>query len=225
MGKINEGWYPVYHSAWDILHENCKSWPKHTVYTNLARRANISGGTLSTTVSEIAREAGWSRGKVRRFLKDCEQGGLLGFSAKGQETDTPTDTLNLVFMRPAGRRRTPQRTGDGHPPEVPTRPRAPASSDLALKNKNTPYSPPEWLDEEAWAEWTQHRREIRKPITPTAANQQFKKLNQWREQGYDPAKIIRLAIERGWQGLIVPDYGAADLKQERQPGAPLTVVI
>jgi hypothetical protein len=52
----------------------------------------------------------------------------------------------------------------------------------------------------AWQEWQQHRREIRKPMTPVATKKQLKALEAL---GPDRAVIaINRSIANGWQGLV-----------------------
>lgn len=56
---------------------------------------------------------------------------------------------------------------------------------------------------EAWAEWKQHRREIRKPFTPTAIK---RALNELEPIGPDKAvKAIHRALAKGWTGIYPPD--------------------
>ena len=55
---------------------------------------------------------------------------------------------------------------------------------------------------ETWLEWCQYRREIRKPVTETAANRQLKKLAAW---GPDQAAAsIDQSISNTWTGLFEP---------------------
>ena len=59
---------------------------------------------------------------------------------------------------------------------------------------------PEFLA--AWNSWKQHRRELKKPLTPTATQQQMAKLTEW-----GPAQaIIALnnSIASGWTSLNLP---------------------
>lgn len=51
--------------------------------------------------------------------------------------------------------------------------------------------------ETAWGDWAAHRRERRKPLTPTSVKKQFKMLL---EQP-DPVAVLELAVEKGWDGL------------------------
>ena len=55
----------------------------------------------------------------------------------------------------------------------------------------------------AWQEWTKHRCEIRKALTPTTTARQLKKLATW-----GPTKAVQSigqSIEHGWAGLFDPD--------------------
>ena len=61
----------------------------------------------------------------------------------------------------------------------------------------------------AWERWGQHRREIKKPLTPTSSDRQLASL-----ASMGPARAVAAidhTIEKGWQGIREPDVG-------RQPG-------
>ena len=65
---------------------------------------------------------------------------------------------------------------------------------------------PETLQEsdfkEAWSNWQQHRKEIKKPLTFTSAKQQIQKLSQ---MGANRAiEAIKHSIMNGWQGIFEP---------------------
>lgn len=53
---------------------------------------------------------------------------------------------------------------------------------------------------ETWAKWVQHRKEIRKPLTPTSCSQQAAQL----ATHPNPDAVIETSIASGWQGLF-PD--------------------
>lgn len=55
----------------------------------------------------------------------------------------------------------------------------------------------------AWADWNQHRREIKKPLTEKSAAMQLRTLSESR----DPVKMIEYTIFKGWQGLKEPENG------------------
>lgn len=53
-----------------------------------------------------------------------------------------------------------------------------------------------------WAEWEQHRKEIRKKLTPTTVKRQFKKLAEMGE-ARAIASLLQ-SIENGWTGIFEP---------------------
>ena len=67
---------------------------------------------------------------------------------------------------------------------------------------------------EAWAAWQQHRREIRKKLTPTTVDRQLKKLAKYGPTG--AVASIEASIEAGWTGLFDPP---ATLKPKGLPDA------
>ena len=56
---------------------------------------------------------------------------------------------------------------------------------------------------DAWAEWCQHRSEIRKRLTETACDQQAKVL----EDHPAPDDVLRLSIRNGWTGIFPEKSG------------------
>jgi hypothetical protein len=64
---------------------------------------------------------------------------------------------------------------------------------------------PEWLDPELWAEWEQHRREKKKPMTPSSALKTIEQLAAYRAQGVDLKAAINHSIANGYQGIFPPN--------------------
>lgn len=62
---------------------------------------------------------------------------------------------------------------------------------------------PEFL--ELWRLWEGHRREIKKPLTPTSLSQQLSRLAGWGPRRARAA--IEHTIAQGWQGLREPEPG------------------
>lgn len=63
---------------------------------------------------------------------------------------------------------------------------------------------PESLDtpefRQVWETWRQHRKEIRKKLTPTTEKRQLAKASQYTPE--EAAWVINLSIQNGWQGLF-----------------------
>lgn len=79
-----------------------------------------------------------------------------------------------------------------------------AHSQVKVKARNTKFDPmsakPGNVDAQVWADWCQHRKEIRKPLTATTCAQQAKKL-----AGHQaPNQVLETSIANGWSGIF-PD--------------------
>jgi hypothetical protein len=77
----------------------------------------------------------------------------------------------------------------------------------AVKTEKVAARPslPEWLDPELWAEWEQHRREKKKPMTPSSALKTIEQLATYRAQGVDLKAAINHSIANGYQGIFPPN--------------------
>jgi hypothetical protein len=67
------------------------------------------------------------------------------------------------------------------------------------KNREEKIILPDWLNSEAWAEWEQHRREIKEKQTPLSVKKQINLLERFKE---DHVEIINQSIQNGWKGLF-----------------------
>lgn len=84
------------------------------------------------------------------------------------------------------------------PPNLPAKPRKPPDPIII---PDTLAASDDFL--EAWAEWETHRKEIKKPLTPTQRNRQ---LLEMAEKGPEKsAAAIRFTTGKGWQGLVWPE--------------------
>ncbi|EIM15994.1 hypothetical protein [Pseudomonas chlororaphis] len=91
-----------------------------------------------------------------------------------------------------------------------------ANAPSASKKKASKFDPqtarPENVSPKAWADWCQHRKEIRKPLTAKSCEQQAEAL-----KGHcDPDKVLATSISNGWTGIfpekVLPGAGAKNGK-------------
>lgn len=61
---------------------------------------------------------------------------------------------------------------------------------------------PNWLDEELWTDFQEHRKEIGKPLTQTAEKRLLMKLYRMKEAGEDIDTALERSIENGWKGVF-----------------------
>lgn len=72
---------------------------------------------------------------------------------------------------------------------------------------------PEFLT--AWAEWEQHRREIKHPLKPTQAQKQINLFAKWGESR--SVEAINYTVMKGWRGIAEPDGVPAERQKPRMP--------
>ena len=133
---------------------------------------------------------GWAE-KNASLLAAWENGGKGGRPKKVQPEPAanPLETHGLAEGSPGQtqaepireeKRREEKKTG-GKPPEPPV---------------------PDWVDPLSWADFVAMRKAIRKPMTDAAKRLAFAELEKLRDQGEDPAEVLRQSVFRGWQGLF-----------------------
>lgn len=55
---------------------------------------------------------------------------------------------------------------------------------------------------ETYKDWYEHRKQIKKPLTPKAVNLQLNQLTKFLEKGNNPIEVIEKSISNGWTGLF-----------------------
>ena len=116
---------------------------KFRAYCELMSEADVLTRIVEVTVEGLARKYDWSWHKAKRFLSTLVSSGLGAVSSlNGEQTATPTATLQVDFSRLYEASRRPQRQRDGDPesPEsdLHNMEHAPARGSILkeLKNKN-----------------------------------------------------------------------------------------
>ena len=64
---------------------------------------------------------------------------------------------------------------------------------------------PDWLPIKAWDEWVEYRRSSKKPMSQLASTKFLNQLETFVKDGYDPVKLIDLAIASGWRTVYPRD--------------------
>jgi hypothetical protein len=186
-------------------------------YCAIARHAD-NEGLAWPSMKTIAFLAKISKSKAKEAVKELTEKGLLTSVERRRPDGSPDSSLYRLAnpARGGSRGDLPRSRGDrgvGHtvteggsrggpelepieqePKELTQRRKAAAVVVELPSSLNTPEF------HAAWQEWQQHRREIRKPMTPVATKQQLKALEAL---GPDRAVIaINRSIANGWQGLV-----------------------
>lgn len=67
------------------------------------------------------------------------------------------------------------------------------------------------LDEELFQDFIEHRKYLKKPMSPVAEKRMKMKLERWLEEGYDVTAMVERSITNGWQDV----YAKEDDKKRR----------
>jgi hypothetical protein len=147
------------------------------------------------TVRSLSTWAGrwhWSKAKVRRFLRVAQEANMIRL-----ENVTKTTRITICNYETYN--------GDRNDDETIMKRKRNALGTQTRrirrkehKNKiEADFDSPQF--QAAWEEWQQHRKEKKKPLTPTAREKQIKKLNEMGEARAIAA--IEYSIRQGWQGI------------------------
>ena len=71
---------------------------------------------------------------------------------------------------------------------------------------------PPYIDPELWSDFVQSRKEMKKPMTPTAQKRALKLLVKFQNEGRDPNESLERSIINGWRGVF-----PAERKQQADP--------
>lgn len=61
---------------------------------------------------------------------------------------------------------------------------------------------PDWLPEEQWLAFLEHRHALKSAMTPHAQKLAITELRKLRDQGHHPAQVLEQSIINGWKGLF-----------------------
>lgn len=203
-------------------------WPlqmpptQKAVLISLADNANDQGYCWPS-IATISQRTCFGKTAVIEAIKWLEEGGYLSAERhNGRHTAYLLNLSNLSVCR----------TGSGNAPVRETDMTCPADGPHLSASRTTPVRQtdtnhkepsltviksnrhkraqapavelPEWLPEKNWGEWLEHRRLIKKPMSPLAEKLAIDGLTKFRARGLDPVHVIHNAIVNGWQGLYAP---------------------
>jgi len=192
------------------------------VYLALARRAD-SSGRCWPSVATIGRDTGICGRSVQYALRRLTDLGLLTIDQQTGKAavycltrassctptntgDAPGCTTPLHRDAPGGAstcttplHRDAPKQETGTTPKNNTQGTTPKARGCAA-SVSVPVELDSEIFREAWGRWTAHRKELRKPLTPTTTAAQLKRLSAW---GVIRAvAAIDRSIEAGWTGIF-----------------------
>lgn len=178
-------------------------------------------GECWPSYQHIADQCEIDRSTVRKHIKHLEMQGLVRIENREGPKGNSSNLYRITLCRPVGPNSTPvgpESTGVGPQPTGGVGPESTRTSHSfepviepveqavaaapSAKKKAPKFDPmtakPSNVTEQAWADWCQHRREIRKPLTKTSCERQAAQL----AKHHAPDAVINQSISNGWTGLF-----------------------
>lgn len=158
--------------------------------TQLAELAGLARQNASTALRELVDRIGAVDRRKGRY------GYVLSIHAETQDWHRD-DSARCASNPEAGRLDAKRRSsrGDAHNRQ----PQNTASKDRDIY---PPQGLPDCVPCDAWADYVQHRRQIRKPLTEAAARRAANTLLRLHGEGQSVRQVIDKSIECGWTGLF-----------------------
>lgn len=209
------------------------------VLVALANHADGDGVCYPGQV-RLAEMVGCNDRSVRKFVKHLEAEGLIERTQRRRADGSRTsDAYRLIGYQPENRAgsereptgnpcRTNRQTVPGLPaqisghepsvepseePSVETPARERAKRDQAFTPESVDI--PEHVDRNEWTAYCQHRREIRKRLTPTATTRLVALLER---HPRDANTMLRRSIENGWTGVFeLKNRAASNREPDMRP--------
>jgi DNA-binding transcriptional ArsR family regulator len=195
-------------------------------------------GECWPSYQHIADQCEIDRSTVRKHIKHLEAQGLVRIENREGPKGNSTNLYYLTLRNPVGQNSTPvgpESTGVGPQPTPPVGPESTRTSHSfepvtepveqtvaaapSAKKKAPKFDPmtckPANVSEQTWADWCQHRKEIRKPLTATTCAKQAKTL----AGHHAPDAVINQSISNGWTGLF-PEKVLPGAKQGQHRSGP-----
>lgn len=224
--------------SWALKQQHISDTGARFVLIGLANHAGNDGKRAFPSIETLAGYTGLSRRSVIRKLQILEDAGIItrgnqaivaAFIERPDRRPTVYD-LNMDFRgdteSPGAERGDTEAVTGCQPgtngvttvhergvtvtPEPSVKPSTKPSVKPS-KEKASPVGLPEWLPQEAWADFVEHRRKIKAAMTDNAMRLAIKKLAKLRDDGHCPTEILENAVLNGWKGLFpVRDRPAND---------------
>jgi hypothetical protein len=168
------------------------------------RNSGIVGPDTDQTRNQLASKCRTSRAKVASVLGWCRVKGWL----------VSDEHIRIAKWSKYNKTRDVDQTPSETTP-IQTR------HDIPVEEKNkraqAPIVLPEWLPQEAWFGFCEHRKQIRKPITRRGSVLALRKLEQLKNDGHDPKAVLDQSVANGWTGIFPIKGGRQNERNTNEP--------
>jgi len=168
------------------------------------------------SMNRLAEMTGYDRRTVRRAIRKLQDCGLIEVETRPGLPDKFTLNLSTTGVRESLGSESPQGQSDpGVGLESPgggvrvTQEVGQSDPRTGKNRKGTGREPekeavelPDWMPANLWADFVEHRRKTKAPMTDIAQQRALKKLAAMRSEGQNIEAVVEQSIINGWKGLF-----------------------
>ena len=207
-----DGWVKLHRSITENWVWNDKPFSKGQAWIDLIIMANhkdnkfplgdkvvtVERGSLITSEVKLMERWGWSKSKVRLFLNQLQNDGMIV-----KKTDHKKTTINIVNYGIYQEIETTEKPVKDHKK---TTDRPLKDTNKNVKNEKNIYKDNTYSDDpelnKAILDFVEYRKKIKSPMTPRAIELLLSKLNKLSPDKATQIKIINQSILNGWKGVF-----------------------
>ena len=178
---------------------------KDTFFRVRGQRVDVKRGQLAYSEVTLSERWKWSRGKIRRFLKELESETEQKIEQQKNNITTLITIINYeLYQGDNTANGTTDDTPDGTPNSTTdgTHLKNVKNVKNVKKRDRESVTLPEWIDSETWKDFQEFRIRIKAPLTNRAIKNLILELEKLRAEGQDANACINQSITRGWRGVF-----------------------
>lgn len=189
--------------AWMVLRA---SWREVDVrYKD--RPIKLQRGQLAMSVRDMATHLERSKDWANRFLTRLVDRDMVSVDSATGVTIISINNYNAFQLDPKGqsdRTATAARQDRDTTATQNNKGNKDKEENKGNSKKADAFSIPDWIDADAWSDWEEQRKQIKKPLTDQARKLAINVLREGVDAGWSVRQIIDHNINGGWTGMFVP---------------------
>jgi len=180
----------------EIMHDTNLNQSQKFMLAEIEQLCSLESGCFASN-NHFAELIGITKENVSRNLNHLKEMGYIDIKIEnGSRNHTRIVTLTNLVIPPYQNSNTPLLKQQETKENIQTN-----KTNNKTKTHETQFLP-SCISSDVWAEWVQHRKEKKNPLTPTTIKKQFKQLEEFNRLGMDTTEVINASIAGGYAGLF-----------------------
>lgn len=181
----------------EIMHDKNLNQSQKFMLAEIEQLCSLEHGCFASN-SHFAELIGITKENVSRNLNDLKEMGYIDIKIEnGSRNHTRIVTLTNLVIPPYQNSNTPLSKQQETKENIQNN----------KTNNKTVTEIPSCINPTIWDEWVQHRKELKKTLTPSTIKKQIDQLVKFDKLGMDTTEIINASISAGYVGLFAVRKG------------------